>query len=84
MSSETHSCVKSPAFDGEDKNWPIFKRKMETCLARLDLTEVLDDSIVFPKDDEMGTTDAEKERLHPIIHFAPVLETAKKTKTTNF
>ena len=56
MSSETHSYVKSPTFDGKDENWPIFKRKMETCLARLDLTEVLDDSIVFPKDDEMGTT----------------------------
>ena len=63
MSSETHSCVKSPAFDGKDENWPIFKRKMETHLARLDLTEALDDSIVFPKDDEMGTTDVEKEKF---------------------
>ena len=63
MSSETHSYVKSPTFDGKDENWPIFKRKMETYLARLDLTEVLDDSIVFPKDDEMGTTDDEKEKF---------------------
>ena len=61
--TETHSHVKSPTFDGEDKNWPIFKRKMETCLARLDLTEVLDESVHFPKDDEMGSTEEEKERF---------------------
>ena len=63
MSSETHSCVKSPAFDGKDENWPIFKRKMETHLARLDLTEVLDESVHLPKDDEMGSTEEEKEKF---------------------
>ena len=63
MSSETHSYVKCPTFDGKDENWPIFKRKMETHLARLDLTEVLDESVHFPKDDEMGLTEDEKEKF---------------------
>ena len=63
MSSETHGHVKSPTFDGKDENWPIFKRKMETHLARSDLTEVLDESVHFPKDDEMGSTEDEKEKF---------------------
>ena len=37
MSDKTEY-VKCPTFDGKDENWPFFKKKMESYLARIDVT----------------------------------------------
>ena len=37
----TRDYVKCPTFDGKDKNWPFYKKKMESHLARMDLSELL-------------------------------------------
>ena len=47
--------VKHPAFDGKDESWPFCKKKMESYLARLDLTELLDETTKIPKDSETGS-----------------------------
>ena len=60
MSEETSDCVKHPAFDGKDESWPFCKKKMESCLARLDLTQLLDETTQIPKDNEVGSADAKK------------------------
>ena len=33
--------TKVPMFDGKMENWPFFRKKMESYLARLNLSEVL-------------------------------------------
>ena len=60
MSEETRDHVKHPTFDGEDESWPFHKKKMESFLARLDLTELLDETTKIPKDIETGSSDTEK------------------------
>ena len=60
MGEETRDCIKHPAFNGKDESWPFHKKKMESCLARLDLTELLDETTQIPKDNEVGSADAEK------------------------
>ena len=55
MSSEetTRDHVKCPTFDGKDENWPFCKTKMESHLARLELSESLSENAPeIPKDDE--------------------------------
>ena len=52
----TRDYVKYPTFDGKDKNWPFYKKKMESHLARMDLSELLGDSAKqIPKDDAVDT-----------------------------
>ena len=55
--------VKHPAFDGKDESWPFCKKKMESYLARLDLTELLDETTKIPKDSETGSSDTEKAEI---------------------
>ena len=61
MGEETRDHVKHPTFDGKDESWPFHKKKMESYLARLDLTELLDETTKIPKDNEVGSSDSEKE-----------------------
>ena len=51
--SETRSeeYVKYPTFDGKDENWPFYRKKMESYLARLDLIGILGSGTRIPKDD---------------------------------
>ena len=63
MGDETCDHVKHPTFDGEDESWPFCKKKMESCLARLDLTELLDETTKIPKDSETGSSDTEKAEI---------------------
>ena len=56
--SEAH--VKHPTFDGKDENWPFCKKKMESYLARLDLSDLLTGKISVPKDNAVGSDDKEK------------------------
>ena len=52
----TRDYVKCPTFDGKDKNWPFYKKKMESHLARMDLSELLGDSAKqIPKNDAVDT-----------------------------
>ena len=37
--------TKVPVFDGSVKNWPCFKTKMASHLARLNLSEILGDGV---------------------------------------
>ena len=58
MSSEetTRDYVKCPTFDGKDENWPFCKTKMESHLARLELSESLSENASeIPKDDEKSS-----------------------------
>ena len=58
VSSEetTRDCVKCPTFDGKDENWPFCKTKMESHLARLELSELLSENASeIPKDDEKSS-----------------------------
>ena len=48
--------VKVPTFDGKDKNWPFHKKKMESHLARMDLSELLSvNSPAIPSDDAVNS-----------------------------
>ena len=61
MSEETRSShVKCPTFDGKDENWPFCKKKMESHLARVDLSELLSVKTIIPKDDFVGGKRFEK------------------------
>ena len=42
--------VKYPTFDGKDESWPFYKKKMESYLARLDLSELLLPTTVIERD----------------------------------
>ena len=56
-------CVKVPTFDGKDKNWPFCKKKMESHLARMDLSELLSvNSPAIPSDDAVNSDAAEQEK----------------------
>ena len=57
-------CVKVPTFDGRDKSWPFHKKKMESHLARMDLSELLSvNSPAIPKDDAVDTIRSQGSRL---------------------
>ena len=58
--SKSEACVKYPTFDGKDENWPFYKKKMESYLARLDLSDLLTGKITIPKDNAVGSDDKEK------------------------
>ena len=64
MSEDTaRDCVKVPTFDGKDKNWPFHKKKMESHLARMDLSELLSvNSPAIPSDDAVNSDAAEQEK----------------------
>ena len=52
----TRDCVKVPTFDGKDKNWPFCEKKMESHLARMDLSELLSaNSPAIPSDDAVNS-----------------------------
>ena len=57
-------CVKVPTFDGRDKSWPFYKKKMESHLARMDLSELLSvNSPAIPKDDAADANAKEQEKI---------------------
>ena len=59
-----HDCVKCPTFDGKDKNWPFCKKKMESHLARMDLSELLSSNAkAIPKDDASDTDAATQKEI---------------------
>ena len=59
----TGDCVKVPTFDGEDKNWPFCEKKMESHLARMDLSELLSvNSPAIPSDDAVDSDAEEQEK----------------------
>ena len=64
MSEDTaRDCVKVPTFDGRDKSWPFYKKKMESHLARMDLSELLSvNSPAIPKDDAADANAKEQEK----------------------
>ena len=47
--------TKAPTFDGKNESWPFFKKKMESHLARLGLSELLDknNKDKIPKDTDV-------------------------------
>ena len=53
--TKTEECVKYPTFDGTDENWPFYRKKMESYLARLDLTDLLVGTTVIPEDSKVGS-----------------------------
>ena len=59
--SKSEACVKHPTFDGKDENWPFCKKKMESHLARLDLSDLLSGKVSIPKDDAVGSADEESD-----------------------
>ena len=61
--TKTEECVKHPTFDGADENWPFYRKKMESYLARLDLTDLLVGTTVIPEDSDAGSSDAEKKEF---------------------
>ena len=61
--TKTEECVKHPTFDGTDENWPFYRKKMESYLARLDLTDLLVGTAVIPEDSDAGSSDAEKKEF---------------------
>ena len=67
MSDKTEY-VKCPTFDGKDKNWPFFKKKMESYLARIDVVELLSEDVDIPLDSD---TDEDEDTLEEInrIHM---------------
>ena len=61
--SEKTEYVKFPTFDGKDENWPFFKKKMESYLARIDVAELLSGDIEIPLDSD---TDDDEDALEEI------------------
>ena len=56
--------VKVPTFDGRDKSWPFHKKKMESHLARMDLSELLSvNSPEIPSDDAVDSNAKEQEKI---------------------
>ena len=64
MSEDTaRDHVKVPTFDGRDKSWPFHKKKMESHLARMDLSELLSvNSPAIPRDDAADANAKEQEK----------------------
>ena len=60
---EESSSSKAPTFDGKVANWQYYKVKMESYLARLDLSEMLDPSTVIAQDAHGETDDAKKKAI---------------------
>ena len=60
---EENSSSKAPTFDGKVPNWQYYKVKMESYLARLDLSELLDPSTVIAQDAHGETDDKEKKAI---------------------
>ena len=59
----TGDCVKVPTFDGKDKSWPFHEKKMESHLARMDLSELLGvNSPAIPSDDAVNSDAVEQEK----------------------
>ena len=62
MSDKTEY-VKCPTFNGKDENWPFFKKKMESYLARIDVAELLSGDVEIPLDSD---TDDDEDALEEI------------------
>ena len=55
ISTDKSEYVKCPTFDGKDENWPIFKKKMESYLARIDVVELLSSTTVVAQDGDTNS-----------------------------